>query len=78
MAPVLDEVARLRADVCMVKVDTAHGAAVARRLGIRSIPTLVLLPRGREVARQSGAVPLPQLVAWLERHAVPHTQREAS
>lgn len=78
MTPVLDEVARLSTDVCVAKVDTAHGAAVAQRFGIRSIPTLVLLQRGREVARQSGAVPLPQLAAWLERHTAPLPQGEAS
>lgn len=78
MAPVLDQLAGQRTDLCVAKVDTAHSAVVAQRFGIRSIPTLVLLHRGQEVARQSGAVPLPQLGAWLKRHGIPTVQREAS
>ena len=67
MAPLLDELARRRSDVRVTKVDTANGASLAARFGIRSIPTLILLQRGKELARFSGAVPLPQLLSWLER-----------
>lgn len=78
MAPALDELARERTDLSVAKVDTAQGEVVAQRFRIRSIPTLILLHRGREIARQSGAIPLPQLVAWLERHYAPTAHREAS
>jgi thioredoxin-related protein len=37
---------------------------VAARYGIRSIPTLILFLKGREVARQSGAMPTTAIVAW--------------
>jgi thioredoxin 2 len=67
MAPVLDELARRRSDVRVAKVDTANGASLAARFGIRSIPTLVLLLRGKELARFSGAVPARQLLDWLDR-----------
>ena len=38
--------------------------AIAGRYGIRSIPTLILIARGREVARQSGAMPANAIVGW--------------
>lgn len=40
-------------------------ASTPYALGIRSIPSLILFEGGREIARQSGALPLPQLLAWL-------------
>ena len=68
MAPVIEQAAqRLEPNVRVVKVDADAAAELATRYSIRSIPTLVLLRHGREIARTSGAVPLDQLVAWV-RH----------
>ncbi len=78
MAPILDEVARQRADILVAKVDTAVGESIAARFGIRSIPTLVLLLRGKELARLSGAVPAPRLLAWLDQSLAAQPKREAS
>jgi thioredoxin 2 len=78
MAPLLDDLARRRTDIRVAKVDTAIGAAVAARFGIRSIPTLVLLLRDRELARFSGAVPAPQLLAWLDQALAGQPKRAAS
>lgn len=78
MAPVLDDVARRRTDIRVAKVDTASGASLAARFGIRSIPTLVLLLRGRELARHSGAVPAPQLLRWLDQSLALQPKWEAS
>jgi thioredoxin 2 len=36
---------------------------------IQSIPTLMLVHRAREVARKSGVMPLPQLLAWTREHS---------
>ncbi len=49
-----------------VKVNVDQAPLVAERLGVRGIPTLLILRKGREVARQVGAVPPPQLVRWAE------------
>jgi thioredoxin 2 len=76
MAPVIDDVACRRSDVRVAKVDTAKGASVAARFGIRSIPTMVMLLRGREVARMSGAVPAPQLLYWLDQALAGHATKE--
>jgi len=48
----------------MAKVDTEAEPELGARLGIRSIPTLVLLLRGRELARQSGSLTREQIVRW--------------
>ena len=78
MAPMLDEVARQRPDMRVAKVDTSVGESIAARFGIRSIPTLVLLLRGKELARLTGAVPVQQLLAWIDQSLAAQPQREAS
>jgi thioredoxin 2 len=66
MAPVLDEVARERAGNLLVgKLDTDRSPAVSERFGIRGIPTLILFRGGKEVARQTGAMPKAKLEEWL-------------
>ena len=72
MAPVLEEVARRRPAIRVAKVDSDASQGLAARFGIRSIPTLVLLLRGREIARHSGAVSATALLAWLDK-ATPDT-----
>jgi thioredoxin 2 len=69
MAPAFEEAARrLEPRVRLGKVDAEAEPALAARFGIRSIPTLVLVHRGREVDRVSGALPLPALLEWAGRH----------
>jgi thioredoxin 2 len=41
---------------------------LAKAHAIRSIPTLAVFKDGREVARQAGALPAQQLVAWIRGH----------
>ncbi len=50
------------------KVDSDAEAALSARFNIRSIPTLVLLQRGKEIARMSGALPPAELNRWIEAH----------
>lgn len=50
-----------------VKVNTEAEQTLAARHGIRSIPTLALFRAGNEVDRVSGALPIPQLEAWLRQ-----------
>jgi thioredoxin 2 len=51
-----------------VKVNTEAEQALAGRYKIRSITTLALFKGGRELDRVSGALPGPQLAAWLRPH----------
>lgn len=46
------------------KVDTEVQQAIAARFAIRSIPTLILFAGGREIVRQSGAMPANAIVSW--------------
>lgn len=51
----------------LAKVDTQAEATLAQSYSIRSIPTLVAFRGGREIARQSGALQGPQLIAWIKQ-----------
>ena len=46
------------------KLDTEAEQAIAGRYDIRSIPTLAMISKGKEVARQSGAMPVSGIVGW--------------
>lgn len=58
MVPVFEELAASwKGRVLIAKVDTDHAPRVSGRFGIRGIPTFIVFKNGKEVARQSGAVP---------------------
>ncbi|HEC19188.1 MAG TPA: thioredoxin TrxC [Gammaproteobacteria bacterium] len=70
MAPVFAQAAQqLEPDMRLVKINSEQEQALAGQLGIRSIPTLMIYKQGREVARMSGAMDLPNLLAWVRQHA---------
>jgi thioredoxin 2 len=48
----------------LIKVNSDDSPGLSRRFGIRSIPTLLRLEHGREVARRSGALPAAQIVQF--------------
>ena len=54
----------------LAKVDTEASPGLGNRFGIRSIPTMVLLQGGREIARQSGAMPAEAIVRWAKGQVV--------
>lgn len=69
MAPHFEAAAaQLEPRVRLGKLDTEAEAGIAGRFGIRSIPTLILMHHGREVARHSGAISTQQIVAWTRQH----------
>jgi thioredoxin 2 len=49
----------------LLKIDTEANQQAAVDFNIRSIPTLALFRGGREIARMSGALGLPQLQQWV-------------
>ena len=68
MAPVFEQAAqRLEPAMRLGKVDTEAEPMLAQRFGIRSIPCLVLIRKGQEIARTAGAMPLQSLIQWAER-----------
>jgi thioredoxin 2 len=65
MAPAFAAVApELEPEFRLGKLDTEAEPIIANRFGIRSIPTLALLFNGKEIARQSGAVPAGAIAQW--------------
>ncbi|CBS90567.1 thioredoxin TrxC [Azospirillum lipoferum] len=68
MAPVFAQAAaQLEPRLRLAKIDTEASPDLAARFGIRSIPSLVLVHHGREIARTAGAMPLPALVGWVRQ-----------
>ena len=62
--------AQLRGRCRLGKLDSEANPQLAGQLGIRSIPSLILFRGGVEVGRQSGALPLPQLLGWLRGQGI--------
>ena len=68
MAPELAKVAADGAGRWLIaKVNTDELTDVGARFGIRAIPTLILFKGGREAARQSGALPAPSILQFLQQ-----------
>jgi MFS family permease len=55
----------IETDAAAAERCSADGLAQAAAHGIRSIPTMILFKDGREIARQSGAMPAGQIVQWV-------------
>lgn len=78
VSPALEQVARdMAGQLKLVKVDVDSATGVARRFQVMSVPTLLMLYRGRTVARQSGALPVNALRRWVER-AMAEASRDTS
>ena len=68
MAPQFERAAHdLKGRALLAKVNSDTSPQLSQRYGIRSIPTLLKLQQGREVGRQSGALPAAQIVAYATR-----------
>jgi thioredoxin 2 len=66
MAPAYEAAAReLEPHVRLVKLNSDAEQAIAARLGIQGIPTMILFHEGREVARTAGAMSAAQIVRWV-------------
>lgn len=66
VAPVVAEVARANAGRLIVaKVDTDQHQRTAGSLGVSGIPAFALYQGGRVVGQRSGALPRPELEAWI-------------
>ena len=65
MAPQFERASQqLKGRVLFAKVNSDENPLTSRRFAIRSIPTLVRLDAGREVARQAGALQAGQIVSF--------------
>lgn len=65
-APALEAVAATHAgQVLVLKLNADENPRTTEALGVRGLPTLLLLKNGKVVAHRAGLTPEPQLVAWL-------------
>ena len=67
MAPAFSAAAaRLAPTLRLGKLNIEDEPELVQRYGIQSIPTLMILHKGQEIARQSGAMPTMAIVAWAQ------------
>ena len=72
MAPAVDALAaHLQGKALIGKLNTDHSSRTASGFNIRGIPTTIVFRGGKEVARQSGALPLEGLKQLMARAGVP-------
>jgi thioredoxin 2 len=68
VSPALEQLARdLAGQVKLVKVNVDVAPQISQRFAAQAIPTLLVLRGGQVVARQTGAVPLTALRAWVDQ-----------
>jgi thioredoxin 1 len=66
IAPSLEEIAtEMKGKVKVAKLNIDENPAVAGKLGIRSIPTLMLFKDGKLASQKVGAAPKGELVNWI-------------
>ena len=71
MGPAFAEAtARLEPQVRMAKLNTEAHQMTAARYQIRSIPSVIMFHRGREVARQAGAMRSADIIRWVEANRI--------
>jgi thioredoxin 2 len=69
MAPAFAQAAQsLEPKVRLAKLDTEAEPEISSRFNICSIPTLIIFKDGRELARQSGAMALNDIVRWVSAY----------
>ena len=67
MAPAYEQAAKeLEPRVRFAKLNTEQEPSIGSGLAIRGIPTLIVFAGGKEVARQSGAMPQAEIIRWVE------------
>ncbi len=67
VAPVVEEIAKENANVVVGKINVDDDPELAQAYGVMSIPTLIVLKGGEEVARSTGARPKAQIQAMLDK-----------
>ena len=71
VAPILEKLAvKYAGKLKIVKVNVDDNPQTQARFQAMSIPTMLLMRDGKEVARQVGAMPQPQLEQWLASNQV--------
>ncbi|MFT6435037.1 MAG: thioredoxin 2 [Candidatus Azotimanducaceae bacterium] len=70
-APIFEQASQqLEPKLRFLKLDTEACSDIASLYRIQSIPTLIEYRNGKEHTRQSGAMPLAQLLSWLDSRVI--------
>ena len=65
VVPIMEEIARERADIKVGKVNVDEQPELASRFGVMSIPTLVVMKEGKIVNQALGARPKKAILSML-------------
>ena len=67
IGPSLEELSEEMGDrVTIAKMDIMENTDVPGKIGVQSIPLMILFKDGKQVAQKLGAAPKSQLKGWLE------------
>ena len=66
LSPIVEDLANSNPEYFVCKVNVDEEPELAKEFGVFSIPTLVVLDGGDEIARSTGARPNAQILALLE------------
>ena len=67
LAPVVEQISEELTDVKVGKIDVDQDPDLARRFGIMSIPTLVVMKDGEEVNKSVGLIPKEAVLKLLNK-----------
>ncbi len=69
LAPIYEKVSEEFEDINFGKVDMEEHQQIGGKMGVRALPTLLIIKDGQETARQTGAMTEPQLKQWVKEKA---------
>ena len=68
LAPIYEEVSEEVEEAEFGKVDMVEHQELGGKMGVRALPTLLIVKDGEEVARKSGLMPKQQLKNWIQEN----------
>ncbi|MFB6190319.1 MAG: thioredoxin family protein [Candidatus Nanohaloarchaea archaeon] len=68
-APIFEEVAGEMDEVNFGKVDMEEHSSIGQQLGVRALPTTVIVKGGEEVSRNAGIIQADELESWVQENA---------
>lgn len=60
--------AQLQYQARLARVESEEEPTLIRQFAVKGMPTHIIFQAGREVARQSGAMPLPAFMQWVHQY----------
>lgn len=67
--PIFEEVSEELEEVNFGKVDMEEHSSIGQQLGVRALPTTVIVKGGDEVSRNAGVIEADELESWVQENA---------